>query len=168
MKKKVGFIGLGQMGRWMALNLVKAGYHLTVYDINEAAVPPLADKGAHRALSPGDAARGARWTFLCLPHIEAVENAVFETNGVAAGAEPGQIVVDCGTSDYQRTVELAAMLKSTGFSALLPKGGMIFWRASFDALDSFGTSNPSCRHLSTAPTAGPPGPVATATRLPSG
>lgn len=111
MQKRVGFIGLGQMGKWMALNLLNAGFDLTVHDIDERATTLLTDEGANRAPSAADLARKTDWTFLCLPDIEAVENVVFGDGGVASGAKPGQVIVDCGTSDYQRTIEMAGLLE---------------------------------------------------------
>ncbi len=54
MKKEVGFIGLGQMGRWMALNLLKAGFDLTVFDSDAKATALLIDSGAKGVDSPSD------------------------------------------------------------------------------------------------------------------
>jgi 3-hydroxyisobutyrate dehydrogenase-like beta-hydroxyacid dehydrogenase len=110
MQAKVGFIGLGQMGKWMALNLVNQGFDLTVFDTDDLAMSSLTERGANGASSPADLVRRVEWIFLCLPNVEVVEQVVFGSDGVAASAESGQIIVDCGTSDYQRTIEIAASL----------------------------------------------------------
>ena len=59
MKKKIGFIGLGQMGKWMALNLHKCGYNLTVVDLDPAAVSTLTTAGAAAAATPAELAERA-------------------------------------------------------------------------------------------------------------
>ena len=53
---KVGFIGLGQMGKWMALNIMKAGFELTVFDVSLQAVQFLVDQGAKSSRTPADLA----------------------------------------------------------------------------------------------------------------
>ena len=63
----LGFIGLGRMGGPMAGRLMEAGYSLTVFDTNEAAVRPLADRGAAVASSPAEVASQAPTVLMCLP-----------------------------------------------------------------------------------------------------
>jgi 3-hydroxyisobutyrate dehydrogenase-like beta-hydroxyacid dehydrogenase len=70
--KKVGFVGLGQMGKRMALNVLKAGFDLTVFDIREEAMNVLADQGAKRARSPANLARHVDRIILSLPDAKVV------------------------------------------------------------------------------------------------
>ncbi|MBA4423987.1 MAG: NAD(P)-dependent oxidoreductase, partial [Syntrophus sp. (in: bacteria)] len=125
MTAKVGFIGLGTMGKWMALNIMKAGFPLRVYDINPAAVQFLAGQGAVAAKSPADVAAGVDWLFLSLPDTEIVEKAVFGENGVAKGAKPGLVLVDLSTISYIPTLEINRKLKEKGILfADAPVSGM--------------------------------------------
>jgi 3-hydroxyisobutyrate dehydrogenase-like beta-hydroxyacid dehydrogenase len=71
-KKKIGFIGMGAMGIHMAKNLVKAGYALTVYDINPQPVKDLVSLGAGEAKSSADAAKGVEVVITMLPQDEQV------------------------------------------------------------------------------------------------
>jgi 3-hydroxyisobutyrate dehydrogenase-like beta-hydroxyacid dehydrogenase len=125
MTVKIGFIGLGTMGKWMALNMMKAGFPLRVYDINPAAVKFLSGQGAEAAKSPADAAAGVDWLFLSLPDTELVEKVVFGENGVAQGAKPGLVLVDLSTISYIPTLEINRRLKEKGILfADAPVSGM--------------------------------------------
>lgn len=68
MKKKIGFIGLGIMGKPMAINLIKAGYELTVYDINQSAVEEVAALGASKAASSKEVAEKSDVIITMLPN----------------------------------------------------------------------------------------------------
>lgn len=111
MLKKVGFIGLGQMGKWMALNLVTHKFDLKVYDIDENAMAYLVDRGAQPAQSPAELAGTVDLIILSLPDSGVVEKVVCGRDGIVHGASPGQIVVDCGTSGYLWTKEFAKSLQ---------------------------------------------------------
>ena len=125
MTAKVGFIGLGTMGKWMALNMMKAGFPLRVCDINPAAVQFLTGQGAAAAQSPADLAAGVDWLFMSLPDTEIVEKAVFGENGVAQGANPGLVLVDLSTISYIPTLEINRKLKEKGvLFADAPVSGM--------------------------------------------
>lgn len=114
MLKKVGFIGLGQMGKWMALNLVTHKFDLKVYDIDENAMAYLVDRGAQPAQSPAELAGTVDLIILSLPDSGVVEKVVCDRDGIVHGASPGQIVVDCGTSGYLWTKESAKSLQEKG------------------------------------------------------
>ena len=106
---KVGFIGLGAMGKWMALNLVKAGRKLVVYDLRAAAVDELVRAGAEAAGSVPGAA--AETIMLSLPHAEVVKQVVSE---LAPVLEPGTRLIDLGTTDFQTTIDLSRRLADRG------------------------------------------------------
>jgi 3-hydroxyisobutyrate dehydrogenase-like beta-hydroxyacid dehydrogenase len=112
--KTVGFIGLGQMGKWMALNLVKQGHDLTVYDIDGSSMTFLAEQGARLAQSPAELAGMVNIIILSLPDSGVVEKVVCGSDGIIHGASPGQIVVDCGTSGYLWTREFEKLLQGKG------------------------------------------------------
>jgi 3-hydroxyisobutyrate dehydrogenase-like beta-hydroxyacid dehydrogenase len=80
MNKKVGFIGLGTMGKWMARNMMKADIDLTVFDIDQDAMKFLTDQGASSSRNPGDLAAQVDWVFLSLPDTEIVEHDKVSTN----------------------------------------------------------------------------------------
>jgi 3-hydroxyisobutyrate dehydrogenase-like beta-hydroxyacid dehydrogenase len=125
MKEKIGFIGLGTMGKWMALNMLKAGFSMRVYDINPAAVGFLAEQGAAAAKSPADVAEGVDWLFMSLPDTELVEKVIFGENGIAQGARPGLVLVDLSTISYIPTLEINRRLKEKGILfADAPVSGM--------------------------------------------
>ena len=111
MKKKIGFIGLGQMGKWMALNLHKRGSNLTVADIDPAAVASVTAAGAATAATPAELAERADWIFLSLPNAVVVEQVLFGPNGLIENGRQGQIVVDLGTTAYMATLEFGRKLK---------------------------------------------------------
>jgi len=114
MKAKIGFIGLGTMGKWMALNLLKAGYPLRVYDISTAAVEFLVQEGAAGGASPADVAAQVDWLFLSLPDSQIVERALFGPEGAAEGARAGLAVIDLSTIGYIPTLEIDRKLKAKG------------------------------------------------------
>jgi 3-hydroxyisobutyrate dehydrogenase-like beta-hydroxyacid dehydrogenase len=125
MKKKIGFIGLGQMGKWMALNLQKGGFNLTVADIDPAAVAPVTAAGAATAATPAELAERADWIFLSLPNAAVVEQVLFGTNGLIENGRRGQIIVDLGTTAYMATLEFGRKLKDREiFFADSPVSGM--------------------------------------------
>lgn len=116
--KKVGFIGLGTMGKPMARNLLKAGYTLTVYDVVPAPIEELAGEGATAATSPREVAEKSDIVLASLPDTPYVEEALLGPNGVAEGAKPGLIVVDHSTIAPKAAENLAAELEKRGLHFL--------------------------------------------------
>jgi 3-hydroxyisobutyrate dehydrogenase-like beta-hydroxyacid dehydrogenase len=114
MVKTVGFIGLGQMGKWMALNLVKNNFDLTVYDINSKAVEFLAEQGAKPAKSPGQLAQHVDMIVLSLPNADIVAEVVYGNDGIVGGKKKGQMLLDCGTCGFLWTMEFAKKLEKEG------------------------------------------------------
>lgn len=114
MNTKLGFIGLGQMGRHCAANLLKKAGSLVVYDINEAAATELATQGAQKAASASELGRTCDIVFFCLPNIEAVENILFGEGGMGEAIEPGRIFVDLSTCDFKITKDVAARVEAQG------------------------------------------------------
>ncbi|MBI2571602.1 MAG: NAD(P)-dependent oxidoreductase [Candidatus Schekmanbacteria bacterium] len=97
MKDRVGFIGLGIMGAPMALNVAKAGYHLTVFTRTRLKAAPLEEAGATIACSPAEVADASDVVMLCVTDTPDVEAVLFAADGVLSLPHPGLVVVDCST-----------------------------------------------------------------------
>lgn len=96
-KGTVGFVGLGTMGREMALNLLKAGYAVRAYDVRKEAVDPLFSHGAAGAESLADAVRDADIVISMLPDTPQVEEIVYGEGGLLASPPRGRLFVDMST-----------------------------------------------------------------------
>ena len=116
MKVKVGFIGLGEMGKWMALNVVKVGFPLTVYDINANAVRVLYDSGAMVAENPAAVAENAECVLLSLPDTQVVESVIYGENGLINKLRAGSVLVDLSTINYTSTIRIAEELNAKGIA----------------------------------------------------
>jgi 3-hydroxyisobutyrate dehydrogenase-like beta-hydroxyacid dehydrogenase len=121
---KIGFIGLGQMGRPMALNLLKSGAEVLVHAAATVAYAELERAGARPVERAIDAA-DADVVFLCLPNGDAVREVLFGAQGIAPALGTGQVVVDTSTITYAATTEVAQKLKACGVDFLdAPVSGM--------------------------------------------
>jgi 2-hydroxy-3-oxopropionate reductase len=94
---RVGFIGLGVMGRGMAHCLLRAGYALQVYARRDDVLKPFVAAGAQASASPAGLGRECRLVFLCLSDDAAVEEVLFGERGLASGLAAGSCVVDTST-----------------------------------------------------------------------
>jgi 3-hydroxyisobutyrate dehydrogenase-like beta-hydroxyacid dehydrogenase len=115
--KHVGFIGLGRMGVPMASNLMKAGYALTVCDINKQAVDSLASKGARPAASPAAVASEVDTVLLSLPTPAIVREVTLGRDGVASGTKV-KTVIDLSTTGATVAREIAEALAKKGMTAV--------------------------------------------------
>ncbi|SEB58332.1 2-hydroxy-3-oxopropionate reductase [Paenibacillus sp. GP183] len=118
MKQRIGFIGLGIMGRPMSLHLIKVGYQLTVYDINQEAVNHVAALGAQAALSPREVAEQSDIIFIIVPNSQHVKEVVLGENGILQGADPGTIIVDLSSITPVASKEIAAAAAKKGVEML--------------------------------------------------
>jgi 3-hydroxyisobutyrate dehydrogenase-like beta-hydroxyacid dehydrogenase len=107
MKKKVGFIGLGAMGKPMAMNLVKAGYEMHVCDINPEALKEVTAGGARALLWPREVAKASEVVITMLPDSAEIEEVYVGDNGLLAGSHEGLILIDSSTVDPQTTRRVA-------------------------------------------------------------
>ena len=105
---RVGFVGLGRMGRPMASNLVRKGFALAIYDINPAPVRALAKLGAQAANGVPGVVAGSDVVVTMLPSGVEVEDTLAGPAGVFAHASQGQLVMDMSTIEPQTTDRLAA------------------------------------------------------------
>lgn len=113
---KIGFIGLGHMGAPMALNLIKAGHALTVFDLSAEALQTLVDAGATRAASPKAAATGAEWVITMLPAAAHVRTVLTAEDGVLAGIAKGVTIIDSSTIDPASAKAFGALAAANGNS----------------------------------------------------
>jgi len=115
---KLGFIGLGAMGRPMALNLMQHGHEMAVHGRRAASVQPLVAAGARACASPREVAEHADVIFTMVTTSHDVEAVVLGTDGVAAGARQGSIVVDMETISPDVARRVAVRLADRGVDML--------------------------------------------------
>lgn len=108
--ERIGFIGLGIMGRSMAANLLKAGFEVTVWNRTAARMQPLLDMGARGASSPRGAAEASDAVITMVTDSPDVEAVLFGDDGAIHGARPGAVVIDMSTISPERTRHMAARL----------------------------------------------------------
>ena len=113
---KIAFIGLGNMGAPMARNLLKAGHHLHLFDLNTTILNELAALGGRISESPKHAAQGAELVITMLPAAAHVRSVYLNEDGVLAGIGPGVPAVDCSTIDPQTIRDVAAIAAKQGVS----------------------------------------------------
>jgi 2-hydroxy-3-oxopropionate reductase len=118
MATKLGFVGLGIMGRPMALNLRKAGHAVWVYGRRAATMQPLIDAGANTCASPKDVAANADIVFICVSDTPDVEQVALGDGGLIHGVRPGSVVVDMSTISPTATRAFASELKKRGADML--------------------------------------------------
>lgn len=118
MKRRIGFIGLGIMGKPMTLNLIKAGYHVTVYDINQKAVSDLVRSGAVAAASPKEVGTNSDIIFTMVPNSEHVMEVVAGENGIVKGAKPGTVIVDMSSITPVASKAIASEAAKSGIDML--------------------------------------------------
>ena len=111
---KVGFIGLGVMGSPMALNILKAGHELTVFDRSPDAITRLVQAGAKAAASGKEVGAASEFVVTMLPEPQHVEEVVLGTNGVVEGLQPGGIVIEMSTIDPGTSLKVGDELRKRG------------------------------------------------------
>jgi 2-hydroxy-3-oxopropionate reductase len=114
----IGFIGLGIMGKPMAINLIKAGYDLLVYDINAEAVQAVGAAGAQTADSIAAVAGVCSTIITMLPNSPHVRSVVLGEGGIAAAAQPGALLIDMSSIAPAASQEIAAALQDKSIRML--------------------------------------------------
>ena len=115
---KVGFIGLGIMGKPMAKNLVKAGHEVTVFDFKQASIDELVSVGAKAAKNNKEVAEKSDVIITMVPNSPNVEAALFGENGVAEGIEAGKTVIDMSSINPLASQKFEKKLKELGIGFL--------------------------------------------------
>lgn len=115
---KIGFIGLGIMGRPMSKHLIKAGHQLIVHDVVSAAVDEVVAAGAKPGFNPKVIAQQVELVITMLPNSPEVRQVVLGKNGIIEGAKPGLIVADMSSIAPLASREIAATLAEKGVEML--------------------------------------------------
>lgn len=115
---KLGFIGLGHMGSPMALNLIKSGHQVRVFDLSADAVNALVTQGAEAASSTQDVLDCAEIIFTMLPEGKHVRQVYLGEQGLLSKAPKGSFFCDCSTIDVQTAREVAKQAESLGHTML--------------------------------------------------
>ena len=118
MGAKIGFIGLGIMGKPMSKNLLKAGYELVVYDLVKEPVGELVAAGAKGANSIAEVAAASEVIITMLPNSPEVKEVILGPDGVITTARPGTIVIDMSSIAPLVSREVAAKLAAKGVRML--------------------------------------------------
>ncbi|SDN26497.1 2-hydroxy-3-oxopropionate reductase [Fictibacillus solisalsi] len=118
MEHKVGFIGLGIMGKPMSLNLINAGFSITVFDLNQESVNAVADAGATSAGSPKEVAEQSDVIITMLPASKHVQQVVLGENGILEGAKEGSVIIDMSSITPDVSRELAEQAAKQGVEML--------------------------------------------------
>jgi 3-hydroxyisobutyrate dehydrogenase len=114
MSERVGFIGLGIMGRSMARNLLKAGFAVRVWNRTASRMDELTAEGASKAVSPADLAAQCDIIITCISDTPDVEAVILGERGVIHGVQPGALVIDMSTISPHATRAMADKLKAKG------------------------------------------------------
>ena len=118
MSEKIGFVGLGIMGRGMANNLLKAGFSVRVWNRTASRMDALVEAGAEAGSSPQDVAAQSDIIITCVSDTPDVEAVIMGDGGVIHGVSAGNLVIDCSTISPQVTKDIAAKLNEKGVHML--------------------------------------------------
>jgi len=116
--KRVGFIGLGNMGGPMCGHLVRAGFEVSAYDVDPVALSRLREAGARAAVSVAECARGVEVLITMLPAPPQVEQVLLGEGGAIAALKPGSIAIDMSTSSTAVGARVAATAHERGVDVL--------------------------------------------------
>lgn len=115
---KIGFVGLGIMGKPMAKNLMKAGHELVVYDVVQAAVDEVVAAGASAAVNAGDVARACTTIITMLPNSPHCQAAICGEDGILCGAGAGTVIIDMSSIAPLASQEIARSCAAKGVKML--------------------------------------------------
>ena len=134
---KVTFIGLGMMGKPMAINLVKAGHQVTVINRSQQKVTELVELGAIAGESPEEASGNAEVICLCLVGEKLIEEIIAGEKGILAGANPGTIIVDHSTVHPEFAQRMAQVASGKGLvymDAPVSGTGQVAWNGELTVM----------------------------------
>lgn len=111
MSKSIGFIGLGAMGRGMALNLLRAGFELCIWNRSVSKMDKLVEEGAIPAENPADLAHRSEISIVCVSDTPDVESVILGQDGIIHGVQPGSLVIDTSTISPKATRRISTRLE---------------------------------------------------------
>jgi 3-hydroxyisobutyrate dehydrogenase-like beta-hydroxyacid dehydrogenase len=117
-KPAIGFIGVGTIGHWMARNILKGGYAVTVHDRNSQAASALAAHGAKTANSPAATAAASDITITMVPDAPDVEAVALGPQGIVETIKPGALYIDMSTIDPATSRKVGAAMRAKGVRML--------------------------------------------------
>jgi len=115
---RIGFIGIGSLGAHLAASLLRAGFVVTIHDLDKGRAAGLIGAGAAWAPSPKAVAAAADSVFTCLPSPAAVSAVVTGEHGILAGLAPGGAWIDMSTNDRHEILRLAGLAADKGIACL--------------------------------------------------
>ncbi|MDH2903079.1 MAG: NAD(P)-dependent oxidoreductase [Actinomycetota bacterium] len=117
-RERIGFAGMGTMGAPMALNLLKAGFALTVWNRTPGRAGEVVAAGAAEVDTPQELASASDIVITCLTDSPQVEEVLFAPNGLASGLAPGALLIDCSTLSPLKAQEFARRLRAQNVGAV--------------------------------------------------
>ncbi|PYC76795.1 2-hydroxy-3-oxopropionate reductase [Streptomyces tateyamensis] len=118
MSRKIAFIGLGIMGKPMAVNLVNAGHHVTGFNLEQSAIDALVAAGGHGATSIAEAVKDAEVVITMVPADPHVEQVILGEGGVLENVKAGTLVIDMSSITPQTSIKVEAAAKAQGVRTL--------------------------------------------------
>jgi 3-hydroxyisobutyrate dehydrogenase len=115
---RIGFVGVGTMGKLMAVNLLKRHHQVTAFDLNPTPVEELREFGADAAASSAEAAAAGEMVITMLPSSPHVESAVLGSGGILDGMRSGSVLIDMSTIDPLVSRRVAEQVTERGFRML--------------------------------------------------
>lgn len=116
--KRVGFVGLGTMGAFMAENLIRAGHELTVWNRTPGRAKHLTELGAVETSTPAELAMRCDIVITCVTDAPQVEEILFAPNGLIEGMREGSLFIDCSTISPTKVLEFSKRLAQRGIAML--------------------------------------------------
>lgn len=116
--ERIGFIGVGVMGKPMAANLLRVGYSVSIVPRHQEKEASLIEQGALAVASSQELARTSDVILLMLPDTNTVEQVLFGDDGIVLGIRKGSVVIDMSTISPEKTVEFAERLAAAGCTML--------------------------------------------------
>jgi 3-hydroxyisobutyrate dehydrogenase len=117
-KPRIGFIGLGLMGKPMSENLLRAGYEVVVYNRSKGSVNELVSRGAQAAKNPKELAGSVDVVIDMVTDAPDVMQVIFEKDGVIEGSKKGQILIDMSTNSPETALSVGSRLEGKGIDFL--------------------------------------------------
>ncbi len=118
MKKKIGFIGLGTMGKGMVLNLLKNNFEVVAYNRNKEKTKEIKDQHFSTVSTPKELPLKVQIIFICISNDKAVEEVLFQKNGLFETITENNILVDCSTTSIEMTERIAKECTKRGIQFL--------------------------------------------------
>jgi 3-hydroxyisobutyrate dehydrogenase len=115
---KIGFVGIGNLGKHLAANLLRDNFEITLHDLNKEAAKELIASGARWADSAKAVAEASDCVITCLPSIKAVSTVMTQDDGILAGLKAGSTWIEMSTNDLKEIKRLAALAKEKGVDCL--------------------------------------------------